>query len=131
MSHSLPLLTLREEFDRAIDAVTVALVQAGLRVARSFDVDASACAPPHLPCPHHETTPCACQLTMLLVSHNGPPVVLAAHGDRGHTSFSLVEASPPANPQLEQIVTQMLTPQTFLHLSNGQMTHSNHTTRVT
>lgn len=130
MSESAPLITPREELDNAIEAVTLALFQAGLRVARSFDVENSTCAAPGQPCPHHGTIPCACRLAILTVSDDGPPVALAVHGDGDRTSFSLAEPAQPVNSRLAAVVTQVLASETFLQPNGRPMKHSVYTTKT-
>jgi len=108
LSDSALLLTFREELDNVIEAVTLALFQAGLRVACSFDVEDSACAALSQPCPHHGTTPCAYRLAILSVFDDGPPIALAVHGNGDQAPFSLAKPSLSASSQQEEIVARVL-----------------------
>lgn len=66
-----------------------ALRAVGMTVVRSFDLR-SACAPrPDLACPHHEGTPCDCQLMVLLVYIRSadPPISLVLHSHQARTEL--------------------------------------------
>ncbi len=111
----------------AASLVTHRIEQLGLRVLRSFDLRAAACVPsPELPCPHHGSRPCNCQMVVLLVyGPEGPPLSLVAHGYDNQTGFYLVD--DPAQPA--DTTTQNLLRRVFDELGpdtkpTGAMTHA-------
>ena len=77
------------------------LMEQGLRVMRSFDLQSACASYPDMTCPHHDDGPCDCQLVVLLVYGNadaGAPVSLVVHSHRGQTEINLVD-SPEYRPK--------------------------------
>ncbi|GAB4577453.1 MAG: hypothetical protein Fur0022_01840 [Anaerolineales bacterium] len=78
------------------------LAAAGLRVVRSFDLRSACASFTENVCPHHGTTPCDCQLVVLLVYGIGvAPVSLVLHSHMGQTELQWDE-TPEARPSPEQ-----------------------------
>jgi nitrous oxide reductase accessory protein NosL len=101
------LMPLGLDCEIAVEAATSRLGRLGLRVLRSFDLSTAACvSDPDMPCPHHGTSPCDCQLVVLLVyGEGGPPVSVVAHGHDQQTWFSVVEE--PGQPLEESTRRQV------------------------
>jgi hypothetical protein len=70
---------------------TAALESHGLRVLRSFDLQNALAAVPECDCPHHGTSRCTCQYTILLVYGPGPaPIAVAVHGRDEQTWLAIM-----------------------------------------
>ena len=97
----LPLVELECACDEAITRVEDALVQTGLRVMMSFDLNYTRASTAAGACLHHGTDACDCQIVIFLVYDvNGRPVTILAHGQDGKTWVSLViaaEQRPPSS----------------------------------
>jgi hypothetical protein len=84
----------------AVDALTEALEGDGLRVYRSFDLQAALTYLPNCGCPHHGTAPCDCQYVVLLVYDAAAlPTQIVAHGRDERTWL----ACPATSTLLSQI----------------------------
>ena len=128
------LLVLKCDCDEAVEQVTGALTQAGLRVLRSFDLRqawrhpigegslgglraassfdlrSAMSAPGDCSCPYHGAESCDCQMVVMLVYGTaGVPATLVAHGHNGQTWITLIDTPEqrPA-PDVATAVTQTL-----------------------
>jgi hypothetical protein len=92
--------------DEAITWFTRHASGAGLRVVRTFDLQAARHNPADCPCPHHGTERCDCQMVVLLVyGDSGWPVSLVAHSYDGQTRFSMVDnPQQRIDPSLERAI---------------------------
>ena len=101
----------------AAATVTQGLERLGLQVVRSFDLQKTAwVARAEVPCPHHGTARCDCQLIVLLVyGEEGPPVSLLVRGHDNQTWFSV--ADDPHRRGLES--TTVLVRRAFEDLRRG------------
>ena len=90
MSTATPLLVLSEPWEQAIVQVNQRLAEVGLYTVRTFDLRDARQAHMDCTCPYHGTTPCDCQIVILLVYGDGQPLSLVAHGFEGQTWLSLV-----------------------------------------
>lgn len=95
-SQSLPrdgngtFLSLALPCETAIRVVTGCLNAQGMKVVRSFDLRSACATFPDNVCPHHGTSPCDCQLVVLLVYGKQPgPASLVMHGHRMQTEIQL------------------------------------------
>lgn len=104
------LLTLCLDCETAIAAVTSCLNVCGMKVMRTFDLRSACASLTDNTCPHHGTSPCDCQLVVLLVYGQEPvPASLVVHGHFAQTEFRLVgfpEMRPA--PELEACITNAL-----------------------
>ena len=95
------LSTQQMDSDAAIPQIRKGLMEQGLRVMRSFDLQSACASYPDMTCPHHDDGPCDCQLVVLLVYGNadaGAPASLVVHSHRGQTEIDLVD-SPDYRPE--------------------------------
>jgi len=93
MSYGEKILTIEAPADEIVPTLMDAFRALGLRVNRSFDLQ-SAGAPHHLPCPHHGTIPCSCQLVVLMLyDWEGKQHSLTIHGSDGQSEITLINAS--------------------------------------
>lgn len=98
MSREKHFLTLNLDSKLAVERMLDRLSAEGLRVMRSFDLQAARSAHVDCTCPHHGEEECDCQLVVLLVyGDQGTPFTLVAHSKDSKTHFSLVE--PPDGTQ--------------------------------
>ena len=106
MNQTTHLLTLNIDSETAVSKVIHRLVEDGLEVVRSFDLQAARAAHTCCTCPHHGTEQCDCQMIVLLVydRQNGP-LTLVAHGYNGQTHFSLTETP---NQDWERLLKTMI-----------------------
>ena len=89
-----PLLILKNGRENAIQQVTDALNDAGLRVITSFDSRRTRMDKADIVCPHHGTAACNCHIVVMLVYETGDyPATLIAYGQDDETWISL--AYPP------------------------------------
>ena len=115
MNQSTHLLTLNIDSETAVSKVIHQLVEDGLEVMRSFDLQAARAAHTCCTCPHHGTDQCDCQMIVLLVyDRQSRPLTLVAHGHNGQTHFTLDE-SPKQQPerQLKTMILQALASEGF------------------
>ena len=98
MSQGTHVLTLNLDSKRAVKKIMDRFSADGLRVMRSFDLQAAKSAHVNCTCPHHGKKECDCQLVVLLIyGDQGTPFTLVAHSKDSKTRFSLVE--PPDGTQ--------------------------------
>jgi hypothetical protein len=110
MNRSTYLLNLKLDNDQAVRQVTQRLVDDGLQVVRSFDLQTARSTHTDCTCPNHGTERCDCQMVVLLVySNQGEPLTLVAHTQDGYTYFEMVD-TPQQRPQrvLKTAVLQAL-----------------------
>jgi hypothetical protein len=110
MNRSTYLLTLKLDSDHAVRQVTQRLIDDGLQVVRSFDLQTARSTHTNCTCPNHGTEICDCQMVVLLVyGKQGEPLTLVAHSQDGRTYFELVD-TPQQRPQrvLKTAVLQAL-----------------------
>lgn len=126
MIDSYPFLILEQPCDEAIAWVVSQAGEAGLRVMRTFDLQAARHDPADCPCPHHGTDQCDCQMVVMLVyGDDYQPVSLVAHSHDGKTWFSLVNTPQQrADPRLEASIRQALAPQATAPLNQAQWSHA-------
>ncbi len=107
--------------------ITHRLELLGLHILRSFDLSTAACVPrPDVPCPHHGTVPCNCQLVVLLVyGEGGPPASLVAHGYDGRTWFSFVDdPSQPGDAMIQDLIRRAFEDLDVGAMTGGSMSHA-------
>ena len=120
------LLTLNLDSHQAVEQVSRRLIDDGLQVVRSFDLQAARSIHTNCTCPNHGTTECDCQLVVLLVySKQGEPLTLVAHSQDGHTYFELVD-TPQQRPQrlLKAAVLQALALEGFAAIQKSKPAHA-------
>lgn len=83
--------------ETCLRAVRQALVQGGLSVYQSFNLQAAAAATNlACECPHHGTGQCNCQYAVLLIYGEAPaPMVLTLHSCDNRTEAQIVYDSAP------------------------------------
>ncbi len=119
MNDNSPFLQLPWVCDQAVRWLEAHLVEAGMRVIRSFDLRSARVAEAGCPCPYHGTAQCDCQMVVLLVYlGNRGPVSIIAHGQGQQTWLVVVDtAEQPADPflvaALNQAVDTALSPYPF------------------
>ena len=126
MNQSTYLLTLNLDSDQAVEQVSRRLIDDGLQVVRSFDLQAARSTHTNCTCPNHGTTECDCQLVVLLVySKQGEPLTLVTHSQDGHTYFELVD-TPQQRPQrlLKAAVLQALALEGFADIRKSKPAHA-------
>jgi hypothetical protein len=126
MNQSTYLLTLNLDSDQAVEQVSRRLIDDGLQVVRSFDLQAARSTHTNCTCPNHGTTECDCQLVVLLVySKQGEPLTLVTHSQDGHTYFELVD-TPQQRPQrlLKAAVLQALALEGFAAIRKSNSAHA-------
>ncbi|OGO64142.1 MAG: hypothetical protein A2Z45_09805 [Chloroflexi bacterium RBG_19FT_COMBO_55_16] len=93
MNQTIPLVDLLMDCEAAVAQVSRQLIDYGLQVMRSFDLQTARSAHTHCTCPHHGTDLCDCQLVVLLVyGHPSGPGTLVAHGRGCQTQVALVHS---------------------------------------
>ncbi len=100
-----PAIDIPLSCDEAVERISHAFQAAGYQVERSFDLQSARQAlrvPESCPCPHHGTAQCSCQYVVLLVSLDGPPVSLSAHGQEHHTVLAF-EGSAAGHPAVKHL----------------------------
>lgn len=76
----------------------------GLRVYRSFDLQAALERLPRCGCPYHGQTACTCQYTVWLVYvPHGPPVLVILHGRDDKTWITLSADEVPTSRVYEAV----------------------------
>jgi hypothetical protein len=96
--------------DEVATLTTDALLTAGLKVVRSFDLSSARIAHGDCSCSHHGTALCDCQMIVLFVYGDvGNPVTLTFHGRDGHTRLLLVkEPGQQSSSELETTIINTL-----------------------
>jgi hypothetical protein len=91
---------------RAIELLNTA----GFIVVRSFDLLTARSLIPDCACPHHGTTDCDCQYSVLLVyGVNTPPLTPVIHGQDGYSWLMVTDNSgQTVNPIFLEVVRQLL-----------------------
>ena len=126
MNRSTYLLTLNLDSDQAIEQVSRRLIDDGLQVVRSFDLQTARSTHTNCTCPNHGTAKCDCQMVVLLVyDKQGEPLTLVAHSQDGHTSFELVD-TPQQRPQrmIKAAVLQALALEGFASIRRSNSAHA-------
>lgn len=122
MTRSTYLLTLKLDSGQAVRQVTQRLVDDGLQVVRSFDLQTARSTHTNCTRPIHGTAICDYQMVVLLVyGKQGEPLTLVAHSQDGHTYFELVD-TPQQRPQrvLKTTVLQALALAGFASLQRSK-----------
>lgn len=110
-----PFLLLKKDCGEAVRWFCDNLIQSGLLVVQTFDLQTARLEHSLCSCPHHGTEQCDCQMVVLLVYDNGsPPASVVAHGHDGQTWFTLVD-SPQQTIQtsLSAAIQDALAPHIF------------------
>jgi uncharacterized protein (DUF302 family) len=111
-------IQVRVDCQTAVSALTEALEEDGLRVYRSFDLQAALTYLPDCGCPHHGTAPCDCQYVILLVYDGAAmPIEIVAHG-RDERTWLACSASSTLLPQIRQALTRFMPQQPYTSLPN-------------
>lgn len=122
MTRSTYLLTLKLDSGQAVERVSRRLIEDGLQVVRSFDLQTARSTHTNCTCPIHGTAICDYQMVVLLVyGKQGEPLTLVAHSQDGHTYFELVD-TPQQRPQrvLKTTVLQALALAGFASLQRSK-----------
>jgi hypothetical protein len=86
------LITVQSSSQAVVDRVIQVLMEAGLQVIQSFDLQAAKTSPTHCACPYHDTELCDCQMIVLLAyNRENKPVTLVAHGKDGKTHIGILD----------------------------------------
>ena len=126
MNQSTYLLTLKLDNDQAVEQVSRRLIDDGLQVVRSFDLQTARSTHANCTCPNHGMEKCDCQMVVLLVyDKQGEPLTLVAHSQDGHTSFELVD-TPQQRPQrmIKAAVLQALALEGFAAIRRSNSAHA-------
>lgn len=125
MIDAYPFLILEQPCNEAIAWITRQVSAVGLRVMRTFDLQAARHDPADCPCPHHGTDRCDCQMVVLLVyADNYGPISLIAHSHDGRTWFSLVNTPQQrADPHLEVTIRMALEFQSTPSMDQNHQPH--------
>lgn len=102
MTTSAPFIILRKPCEEAVTWAASCLEQTGFRTVRTFDLQTARLGHLDYPCPHHGSSPCDCQMVVLLVYQaDFPPATLVIHGS-DVTSYIYLTNMPqqPAGAQL-------------------------------
>jgi hypothetical protein len=100
----------------AVGALIEALEGDGLRVYRSFDLQAALTYLPDCGCPHHGTAPCDCQYVVLLVyDGDALPTQIVAHG-RDERTWLACSASSTLLPQIRHALAHIAPPPSYTAL---------------
>jgi len=93
----------------AVAWITGKLMQAGLAVHRTFDLQSALQDHPQCPCPIHGADQCDCQMVVLMVyQQDQKPVAITAHGYNHQTWFSFVDTPQQcADPYLERVIRSL------------------------
>jgi len=96
--------------DQTLGWLDKCLSGTGLRLIRTFDLQAARLGLEDCPCPHHGTSQCDCQMLVVLVYGGGEqPVTLMLHGNDGQTWLSLVNNPlQQADPAVSSAIMQAL-----------------------
>ena len=108
MNSLFSLLSVNRPCEQALDWLTAALGREGMRLLRTFDLQAARLAFGEWSCPHHGTGRCDCQMVVVLVyGKAAQPATLVLHGSDGQTWLSIVNnplqrADPSMQSRIEQ-----------------------------
>lgn len=103
------LFTFRLSASVVLDLIIELLEDDGLRVIRSFDLQAACASFEANICPHHGKGPCDCQMIVLLVySEDGFPLSLVMHGHNGRIQVGIREEAGSPNHELDTRVRSLL-----------------------
>lgn len=103
MNYNTRLISLDLDCEEVIEQVRHRLKVFGVRTIRSFDLKSACASYPDLTCPHHENSPCDCQLVVLLAyGQRSSPASIIIHSHRGQTEVDLVD-SPNNRPPKELV----------------------------
>ena len=92
MDQAARLATFNLDYETVITRFTRQVEPLGMRVIRSFDFRSACASYPNLVCPHHGTSPCDCQMVVLLVYRGKvSPASVVIHSQRGNTKVDLVD----------------------------------------
>lgn len=93
----------------AIAQIADRLWAAGFRVDQSFNLQLASQMNANCNCPHHGTSNCTCQVTVLLVydASGNPPLTLLIHGYENQCLI-LIPDNPATNPDLQANVLESL-----------------------
>ncbi len=112
MSTLSPFHALDSPFAASLQWARRRLSRAGLRVMRTFDLNATRARHEveDCPCPNHGTEACDCQMVILLVYGSAEsPATLVLHGNDGQTWLSIAdEPRQRLNPKLLAGIRQAL-----------------------
>jgi len=110
MNSATHFVTIEKPGEEAIYLTTGLLENAGMRVIRTFDLRGARLSHPDCPCPHHGTEACDCQISVLLIYHNGqPPASLLIHSFQETTWLYLVNTpEQPVNQSLDLLIREIL-----------------------
>ena len=113
MSTLIPLMALDRPGDEVLAWLRQHMTAEGLRLARTFDLQAARLPHHDCSCPHHGTEQCDCQMVVLLVyGKESEPATVVLHSQDGKTWLSLAESvGDSANRSLEAAIKAMLAPQ--------------------
>jgi hypothetical protein len=106
--------------------VTLQLEATGMRVVKSFDLRSACASFTENVCPHHSTSPCDCQLVVLLIYGTGAlPVSLILHGHRGQTELQWDNAPEfRPGPEGRALILQALDGSAGLWLESDRETYA-------
>ena len=123
MSTLIPLMALDRPGDEVLAWLSQHMTAEGLRLARTFDLQAARLPHHDCSCPHHGTEQCDCQMVILLVyGHGHHPVSLVAHAHNGQTWFSMVDTPQQrADSHIVAAIRQVLVPNSYGN--HGVMQH--------
>lgn len=109
-------VALRLSCAAVINRTTQLLSSAGFSVVPSFDLRTARSLLPDCTCPHHGTTACDCDYSVLLVySGNHPPLTLVVHGHDGYSWLLWVDGPDEVvDQQFLETVKQTLSVEHFL-----------------
>ncbi len=110
MDKNVPLLTLSLDCETAVDLVTDHLTKNGMKVIRSFDLRSACASFTENVCPHHKTSPCNCQMVVLLVYNDSSfPASLVVHGHDTYTELKIVDSPDvQVEPELQGFIQSVL-----------------------
>lgn len=90
MSQTEPFLQLPLRHEIVVSQISLRLVAEGFRVTQTFELDSACASFTDNVCPHKGTSPCKCQLIVLMVYEAAVhPVSLVFHGDDKETEIFL------------------------------------------
>ena len=109
-----PLFTLQQECCRVEQVLIHSFDSAGIRFIRSFDLKTTQAKSKSFDCPYHGTSPCTCQLVIILVyPNNCCPLRLILEGRDAETHIYLETnsdiADQPVDPLFSEVMLRALT----------------------
>jgi hypothetical protein len=106
------LFSIKKPCDSVVIAACDCLVQGGMRVIQSFDLQLARANQGPCSCPYHGTELCDCQMIVLLIySVQDIPVTLVCHGHDGWTHLSLVDnPGQKVSQESVSIIKEILSP---------------------